>query len=70
MENDRDEFLRKRAYRLWEEAGRPDGQHESHWQQALKELGLMDPVDTVQPSSSKTRRENRAKPDGQGASSP
>jgi hypothetical protein len=29
--------IRARAYRLWEEAGRPEGQHESHWNTAREE---------------------------------
>ena len=37
MDN-RDENIRKRAYEMWEQEGRPDGQHESHWQRAEQEL--------------------------------
>jgi len=40
-----EEAVRTRAHRIWEEAGRPDGEHESHWLQALKELGLASPLD-------------------------
>lgn len=29
-----DELQRERAYRLWEEEGRPDGRHDDHWRQA------------------------------------
>lgn len=25
---------RERAYRIWEDEGRPDGMHEDHWQRA------------------------------------
>ena len=35
------EAARLRAYEIWERQGRPDGEHESHWHQALKELGLV-----------------------------
>lgn len=31
---------RERAYRIWEEEGRPDGAHEDHWARAGKENGL------------------------------
>lgn len=27
-----------RAYDIWEQAGRPEGQAESHWYQAIEEL--------------------------------
>ena len=37
------EAARLRAYRIWESNGRPEGEHESHWHQALKELGLISP---------------------------
>lgn len=34
---DRQSWLTNRAYELWEEAGRPDGADQLHWQQALAE---------------------------------
>lgn len=37
MGEDREEQIRKRAYRLWEEAGRPEGHHDAHWTQAAGE---------------------------------
>jgi hypothetical protein len=48
------EEVRERAYEIWEREGRPDGQHESHWRQALAELALMDPAD-VQNDNKKTK---------------
>jgi hypothetical protein len=30
--------IRLRAYALWEADGRPEGSHEMHWLQALREL--------------------------------
>ena len=33
-----DESIRKKAYYLWELAGRPEGQNEQFWFQAEKEL--------------------------------
>ena len=39
--------VRERAYSIWEQQGKPDGQHEMHWDAALKELGLKDPGDTT-----------------------
>ena len=43
MTDEEMEAARLRAYRIWESNGRPEGEHESHWQQALKELGLIRP---------------------------
>ncbi|MBB5576833.1 MULTISPECIES: DUF2934 domain-containing protein [Rhizobium] len=31
------EWIKKRAYSLWEEAGRPDGRDQEHWNQAAAE---------------------------------
>ena len=41
---DQDEAVRRRAYQIWEQSGRPDGEHEAHWQRALEELGLANPA--------------------------
>ncbi|WP_438755045.1 DUF2934 domain-containing protein [Pararhizobium sp. O133] len=30
--------IRTRAYALWEADGRPDGSHDAHWLQALRQL--------------------------------
>jgi len=38
MDQDREERVRARAYEIWEREGRQEGGHESHWQQAEKEL--------------------------------
>ena len=37
MTDARIEWISKRAYTLWEEAGRPHGQDEEHWSQAVRE---------------------------------
>ena len=41
MREDEVQVARLRAYQIWEGEGRPDGQHESHRELALKELGLL-----------------------------
>jgi Protein of unknown function (DUF2934) len=50
--------IRIRAYALWEADGRPDGSHDAHWQQALRELteeaGAVD--GTVPLTSAKTSK--------------
>jgi hypothetical protein len=33
-EEKNDEKRRERAYRIWEEEGRPEGRHLDHWQRA------------------------------------
>jgi hypothetical protein len=38
MSGDREERVRQRAHELWEQAGRPEGQQEQHWQQAFQEI--------------------------------
>lgn len=43
--DDSEEAVRLRAYQIWERDRRPDGEHESHWQQALKELGIIGPAE-------------------------
>ncbi|WP_352669887.1 DUF2934 domain-containing protein [Mesorhizobium sp. M0166] len=37
MIDDHDEHIRIRAYKIWEEAGRPDGLEKQHWEQAARE---------------------------------
>jgi hypothetical protein len=36
MQNE--ERVRQRAHELWEEAGKPHGQHDLHWEQACREI--------------------------------
>lgn len=39
MQRSREEYIRERAYQIWEKEGRPDGHHDRHWQQAAEEWG-------------------------------
>ena len=39
---DREERIRQRAYRLWEEAGRPEGASQDHWDRAAQDLDRED----------------------------
>lgn len=43
MRSDQNTAVSLRAYHIWEQQGRPEGEHESHWKQALRELGIVDP---------------------------
>ncbi|ASY66089.1 Cell division protein FtsW (plasmid) [Sinorhizobium sojae CCBAU 05684] len=36
--DDREELIRRRAYAIWENEGRPDGQDKRHWEQASREM--------------------------------
>ncbi|WP_161951911.1 DUF2934 domain-containing protein [Sinorhizobium americanum] len=38
MEHDREELIKRRAYAIWEQEGRPDGEHQRHWEQAAREM--------------------------------
>jgi hypothetical protein len=42
MTESRDEWIKKRAYSLWEEEGYPTGKDAAHWEQASKERGVME----------------------------
>jgi len=64
--DDSEEAVRLRAYQIWERDGRPDGEHESHWQKALKELGIIGPAErpvgttvvTTEPQSAPVNKED------------
>ena len=38
MTDDRQERIRQRAHAIWEKAGRPQGSHQQHWDQATAEI--------------------------------
>ncbi|RAZ87073.1 DUF2934 domain-containing protein [Mesorhizobium hawassense] len=38
MTDDRHERIRQRAHEIWEQAGRPEGAHMEHWDQATAEV--------------------------------
>ena len=38
MPEDRDTKVRLRAYRMWEDEGKPEGKHLDHWSRAETEL--------------------------------
>ena len=38
MNDDRHDRIKERAHHLWEQAGRPEGQHDDHWDQAEREV--------------------------------
>jgi hypothetical protein len=40
--DERQERIRRRAHAIWEQAGRPDGAHQQHWDQAAAEIDSED----------------------------
>ena len=40
--SEREERIRQRAYRLWEEAGQPEGAAQDHWDRAAQDLDRED----------------------------
>lgn len=38
MTDDKHERIRQRAHEIWEQAGRPEGAHMDHWDQAAAEV--------------------------------
>ncbi len=67
--NNDDEIARK-AYRLWEEEGRPEGRDKAHWHQAEQDLSepVVDPIESVPapapeaaPKSARSPRASKAK---------
>lgn len=45
---DRQEIIRRRAFEIWEDEGRPDGADQRHWLQAEDELFGDDDHETMQ----------------------
>jgi hypothetical protein len=41
-EEERAERIRKRAYQLWEQEGRPDGHADDHWDKAAELIAIED----------------------------
>ncbi|WP_371877925.1 DUF2934 domain-containing protein [Shinella zoogloeoides] len=44
MDDERQEWISKRAYGLWEKAGRPHGKDREHWEQAERERAELERV--------------------------
>jgi hypothetical protein len=39
---EREERIRRRAHQIWEEAGRPEGKAQEHWERAAQDLDRED----------------------------
>lgn len=44
MQDERQEWISKRAYSLWETAGRPHGKDQEHWEQAARERAELERI--------------------------
>ena len=40
MSDDRTDRIRRRAYEIWMEEGRPEGRNDEHWAQTCREIAL------------------------------
>ena len=38
MSDNKEDRIRAKAYVLWEQEGRPDGEHDRHWREAVQSL--------------------------------
>ena len=56
MTDDRQDRIRQRAHEIWEKAGRPEGAHQEHWEQATAE------VDGAAAKPKKATKKTAAKP--------
>jgi hypothetical protein len=54
--DDRQDRIRQRAHEIWEQAGRPEGAHQEHWEQATAE------IDGAASKPKKTAKKAAAKP--------
>lgn len=56
MNDERQEWISKRAYGLWEAQGRPHGKDREHWEQAARERAELERV--ALPEHLKKRRQS------------
>jgi len=56
------ERIRKRAYALWEEEGRPPDRAEHHWHRAVAEIAAQDAYGLDAGAVRRMRRSARGKP--------
>ncbi|SAK92178.1 hypothetical protein AWB76_06775 [Caballeronia temeraria] len=59
-----EEQIRTVAYRLWEEAGCPEGQAEEFWERARQELGVNGPTNNARAIEPAEELDARDTPDG------
>lgn len=67
MTDDRQERIRRRAHEIWEQAGKPEGSHMEHWEQATAEI---DSAGKPKAAPKKTAAAKAAKPKAAKAEKP
>jgi hypothetical protein len=67
---DRNERIAERAYRIWEEAGRPEGHDMEHWLSAEAELAEADPAEAEEDAVASPRASASATSGGPGSPAP
>ncbi len=68
MTETQEQWIKKRAYALWEEEGRPSGRDFAHWEQALAERRALEgSAASVDGKEVKTRKRAASSPKTNGA---
>ncbi|NEI73210.1 DUF2934 domain-containing protein [Rhizobium lusitanum] len=68
MATDKHEQIRRRAYEIWEDEGRPEGAAMRHWMQASDELEEDNEHETLQDLIDEDDHDDEAMPDVAGES--
>ncbi|RRH94796.1 DUF2934 domain-containing protein [Mesorhizobium tamadayense] len=61
MTDDRQERIRRRAHEIWEQAGRPEGSHIEHWEQAIAEIDGEKPKPEAAPKKAAAAKADKPK---------
>lgn len=59
MSEDREERIRQRAYRLWEDDGSPEGRAEEYWSRAVAQVEA-ETADTDEPAADQASKRRSA----------
>ncbi|MGJ7038913.1 MULTISPECIES: DUF2934 domain-containing protein [Shinella] len=66
--DDREQQRRERAYKIWEDEGRPEGAHEEHWRRA-EEQGALSEQQSEDVTKVNQKADNEFKKGGKSAQS-
>lgn len=60
--DDQDDDIRRKAYELWEEEGRPEGKHDEHWRKAHERVRGTAPMPgaDMQPPNERADEQDKA----------
>tara|TARA_R110002020_G_scaffold50864_5_gene144178 strand:- start:3949 stop:4317 length:369 start_codon:yes stop_codon:yes gene_type:complete len=70
MAEHEDEWIRQRAYALWEQEGRPSGRDAEHWEQARQEHGAAASKTATSPSEKSGKLAGKTKPSASADAAP